>query len=257
MMRNNLSETWQRPTALPHANLIGGGRCRLQDCSLIAEADHRIANHLALLAGHVRLRAIDLNRRPDASGPDAIRLLLMAVEAEIAAVARLHRKLSRGSARAPADLADELHEVCAPFGSGLSGNVVVIENFEAGCTVTADQILPLTQIITEVITNALKHAYADSRGGLLIARLRRVGPALALVEIVDHGPGFPKTFNIATDGGLGFRVVRALAEQLQATASFASSGEGVRFKLTLPLPVIGLSAQADLRAEPAGGHQMS
>ena len=234
-MRYNLATApWPKPT-FSGAELNGSGLCRVQDCSLIAEADHRIANHLALLAGHVRLRAAELARRPEASGREAIRLLLVGVEAEISAVARLHRKLSAGSARAPADLADELHEVCAPFRSGLSGDVVVIEDFEAGCDVTADQILPLTQIVTEVITNALKHAYADGLGGLLIARLRKAGPGSAVIEIVDHGPGFPSAFNPATDGGLGFRVVRGLTVQLDATASFSSSADGVCFRLTLPL----------------------
>ena len=93
----------------------------------------------------------------------------------------------------------------------------------------------MTQIVTEVITNALKHAAGDGRGGLLVARLRKGEPGCAVIEIIDHGPGLPTTFNPATDGGLGFRIVRALAAQLHATASFASSGEGVRFKLSLPL----------------------
>lgn len=234
-MWDELSKGQGPRAVLPPIHQMGAGLCRLQDCSLIAEADHRIANHLALLAGHVRLRAANLDKHPEASGPEAVQLLLLAVQAEISAVARLHRKLSAGNAHAPADLAGELHEVCAPFRSGLSGEVVVIEDFQAGCAVTAHQVLPLTQIVTEVITNALKHAYADGRRGPLFARLRRMEPGSAVIEVIDRGPGLPNTFNPATDGGLGFRIVRALAAQLQATASFASSREGVHFKLTLPL----------------------
>ncbi len=61
----------------------------------------------------------------------------------------------------------------------------------------------------------------------------------AAIEIIDNGPGFPSAFNPQPDGGLGFRVVRALAVQLGATAPFSSSAEGVRFTLTLPLAGIG------------------
>jgi two-component sensor histidine kinase len=117
----------------------------------------------------------------------------MGVQAEISAVAHLHRKLSGGNARAPSDLAHELHEVCAPFRYGPSGDLVVVEDFEPGCSVTVDQILPVTRIVTEVITNALKHAAGDGGGGLIVARLRkgdRVRPSL----IIDHGPGFPGAF---------------------------------------------------------------
>jgi two-component sensor histidine kinase len=235
VMRYDLATApWPKPT-LPRAELNGEGLCRLHDCSLIAEADHRIANHLALLAGHVRLKAAELAKRPEASGREAIQVLLLGLQAEIAAMARLHRKLSGGNAQAPSDLAHELHEVCAPFRSGLSGDLLLVEDFEPGCPVTAEQILPVTQIVTEVITNALKHAAGDGRGGLLTARLRKGEPSSALIEIIDHGPGFPSAFNPATDGGLGFRVVRALTLQLEATASFSSSAAGVRFTLSLPL----------------------
>jgi two-component sensor histidine kinase len=233
MIQANISRaSAARPAAA--ANPFGVGLCHLQDCSLIAEADHRIANHLTMLAGHVRLKAANLARQP--GSPDlATAALLLGIESEIAAVARLHRQLSGGAARASADLAHELHEVCAPFRSGLSGDVVLIEDFEAGCTGTADQILPLTQIVTEVITNALKYAYAAGLRGFIEARLRRAGPATAVIEIADHGSGFPAAFDAATSGGLGFRIIRALTEQLRATASFTSSDDGVRFTLTVPL----------------------
>lgn len=112
---------------------------------------------------------------------------------------------------------------------------LLVEDFELGCRVTAEQILPVTQIVTEVITNALKHAAGDGRGGLLMARLRKGEAGSAAIEIIDHGPGFPSAFNPATDGGLGLRVVRALTVQLEATASFSSTANGVRFRLTIPL----------------------
>ncbi|MFI4949489.1 MAG: sensor histidine kinase [Caulobacterales bacterium] len=234
MIQNRSFQASRERPDVQGASLVGAGLCRLQDCSLIAEADHRIANHLAMLAGHVRLKAAKLARHPETPARAAVGLLL-GIEAEIAAVARLHRQLSGRMARGPADLAQELHEVCAPFQAGLSGDVVLLEDFEAGCAATADQILPLAQIVTEVITNALKYAYAEDRGGCVVVRLRRAGQDAAVIEIADHGPGFAASFDPARDGGLGFRVVRALADQLHATATFTSSGEGVRFKLTLPM----------------------
>ncbi len=230
MVQNKLSRaTGPRPSAQP----IGVDLCRRQDCSLIAEADHRVANHLALLAGHVRLRAATLARQSDAPRSAAIGVLL-GIEAEIAAVGRLHRQLS-SAAHGPLDLALELHEICAPFRFGLSGEIVLIEDFEPGCEATTNQVLPLARIVTEVITNALKYAYPDGRSGSVIARLHKANPETAVIEIADHGPGFPPSFDLAAGGALGFRVVRALAQQLRATATFSSSGEGVHFKLSLPL----------------------
>lgn len=227
-----------RPIPIP-ADLLGASACRLPECSLIAEADHRIANHLSLLAAHVRLQAADLDRQgADFSGA-SVRLLLLEIGAQITAVARLHRQLSAGDRYSPLDLADQLHDVCAPFQSGLSGVVVIIEDFDRGCLATPENVLPLAQIVTEVITNAIKHAYPQGCGGVIVVRFRKTNTARAVVEVVDHGPGFPVTFDPATDGGLGFQVVRALARQLSSEATFTSSSKGVRFRLSLPLAADG------------------
>jgi hypothetical protein len=64
------------------------------DCNLTREADHRTANHLALLAGHVRLKANELAGAPGPLDPANIQLLLSGVVAQIGAISRLHRSLT-------------------------------------------------------------------------------------------------------------------------------------------------------------------
>jgi two-component sensor histidine kinase len=219
----------RRPVATSE---FDGEACLRRDCSRIAEADHRIANHLALVAAQAHLRATELNRQPDGLSRDSACLLLLGIEAEISAVARLHRLLSAGGAKASADLADQLHEVCASFNSGLSG-AVLLEDLSRGHVVDAERLLPITQIVTEVITNAVKHACPDGKGAILV-RLREAEAGKTVIEVVDHGPGLPPGFDPSRDGGLGFRLVRALAKQIRAVTTFHSSDEGVRFELALP-----------------------
>lgn len=229
----------RRPDGRPEATgpeFAGGpfGPCQGQACSLIAEADHRIANHLAFLAAQVQLQVLELARQTEPMTREAASLLLAGLDGQISAVARLHRRLSGGRAQARVDLATELHAICAPFQAGLSGGVVIVEDLADDCAVTSDQLLPLAQIVTEVITNALKHAFPDGRGMLLV-RQRGREDGSARVEILDQGTGFPLEFDPLTDGGVGFRVVRALAAQLRADVAFESSGTGVRFRIDFPL----------------------
>ena len=54
------------------------------------------------------------------------------------------------------------------------------------------------------------------------------------VEIADNGNGLPKGLDPAIDGGLGFRLLRTLARQLQASIEFNSGNEGMVVRLTLP-----------------------
>ena len=62
------------------------------DCSLQAEADHRIANHLALLLGYVRLKTVDVDSQVQAPSRASVHVLLDGIQAAIQTIAgdKLH-----------------------------------------------------------------------------------------------------------------------------------------------------------------------
>ena len=71
---------------------------------------------------------------------------------------------------------------------------------------------PLAVILTELLQNAVEHAFPDGhRGGTVTIRLVNDGAELA-VQVADNGVGLPPGF--ALDGGssLGLTIVRALVE---------------------------------------------
>jgi two-component sensor histidine kinase len=198
------------------------------------EADHRFANHLALLSGFVRLKAADLNRQPVQPTVEGVQLMLESFRSQIEAMGRLHRSLTLGVRGAHIDLGEQLHEICAPMSLLLAGRVALIEDLSPDCRAPADWGLPLTQIVAEVITNAAKHAYPVGRTGRIIIRNWQDVAGAVVVEIADDGPGLPDGFEPETDSGLGFHLIRALATQLDAVAEFENSGVGLCFRLTLP-----------------------
>lgn len=206
------------------------------DCNLLAEADHRIANHLALLRSYVGLKDGELARLPAEPSRDSMRLILASVDAQIQAVGQLHRALAAQGRRTSADLAEHLHTTCAPFMAGLSGPTTISEDFEAGCIVQADQALALTQIVAEVITNALKHAHGSDGDSAILVRCRKGALGGVLIEVIDNGPGLPEGFDPAVGGGLGFRLLRALSKQLGAITAFRTTPAGLQFQLALPAP---------------------
>jgi len=224
-----------KPSPGPAALTGSGGFC--DNCSLVDEANHRIANHLSMLAAFVRLKAVETARHASASPTgESIQLLLEGVRAQIEAVARLHRSLADSGRRTPTDLSEHLHEVCAPLASLLIGRIELIEDFGAGCQASHDQILPLTQIVSEAITNAVKHAYPHGQVGRIIVRTRQPPLGALVIEIVDDGPGLPAGVNVTSGGGLGLRLMRALGGRLGARIEFGSgsSGSGLTVRVTLP-----------------------
>lgn len=191
-------------------------------CSLLVEADHRIANHLAMLGGYVRLKAAGVDGEA--------RLLLETIGAQVDAVGRLHRALAAHGQHGAVDLSEHLRMICAPFAAGLAGGAKLIQDIPTACPVRADQVLPLSQIVSEVVTNAFKYAPV----GVVLVRCRQGEAGGVEIEVVDDGPGLPAGFDPATDGGLGFRLIRTLSRQVGATPAFESAGLGLRFRLNLP-----------------------
>jgi two-component sensor histidine kinase len=188
------------------------------DCGVALEADHRIANHLAMLAGYIGIKAAGLQDGPDLVSRRDVALMLQAVRSQVHLISRVHRGLMFEDGAAP-DLSRHIHEVCQPFKSMLSPEVRLIEDLPGECLVTAKQLLPLTQIVAEALTNAIKYAHPAGRPGQIVVRCRRDMAGLR-VEVADDGVGLAPGFDPSGDRGYGIRLVNGLARQLGASVSF-------------------------------------
>lgn len=226
------------PLPSPSMTFAGvGGEVADKDSSIVGharEADHRFANHLALLSGFVRLKAADLARQPVQPTVEGVQLMLESFRSQIEAMARLHRSLTFGAGGARIDLGERLHDICAPMSLLLAGRIALIEDIAPDCQAPAEWGLPLTQIVAEVITNAAKHAYPSGRAGRILVRCWRGQIGGVVIEITDDGPGLPDSFEADQDSGIGFRLIQALAAQLEAVVEFENRPAGLCFRLTLP-----------------------
>ena len=207
----------------------------------MAEADHRIANHLALLSSYVRLKGSELTRRKTASDATDISLLLAAVGVQINAIAQLHRLLSADESRDSADLSDHLRKICSTLRSAVSRDVVVVEAFEAGCEIPMNKIIPAAQIFTEVMTNAIKHGRRSGEIGRIEASCSKDSTGAIVVDVKDNGPGLCDAGRDQNDltqavGGLGFRLVESLVAQIDATVKYVSDDQGLTVRLKIDTP---------------------
>jgi two-component sensor histidine kinase len=224
-----------RAVVLPLEPLAGGAAgfpgCAL-DCALRHETDHRVANHLAMLSSFLQLKSAEFEQ-PGPLNRAAVQLFAQSLDAQIRAVARLHRVLTSHDLDAEIDLATLLREVCAPFANGLDQRLVLIQDFSADCYARPDQVLQISQIVGEAITNAVKHAYPGDATGVLLIRSQPTTSGGVLIEVSDNGVGLPEAFDPDRDGGFGFHLMRGLSRGLRAPLSFFSSPQGLRVNLTL------------------------
>jgi two-component sensor histidine kinase len=84
--------------------------------------------------------------------------------------------------------------------------------------------ISLGLIVTELVINALKHAFPNAQAGKIILSYTSKGPNWTL-SISDDGVGMPRGPG-GVAPGLGTSIVEALAKQLQARVSIANGRPG-------------------------------
>jgi two-component sensor histidine kinase len=100
----------------------------------------------------------------------------------------------------------------------------------------ADRAIPLALAVSELLTNALRHAFRGRDAGSVIVESSTDGPDL-VVRITDDGVGMQPR---SERDGLGSRIVRSLAAQLSASIQLESTpGVGTIVHLRLPLAPAG------------------
>ena len=95
--------------------------------------------------------------------------------------------------------------------------------------VESETSIRLCLIVTELVINALKHAFPDGRQGKIRVGYQARGPNWTL-SVADDGIGMP-TDPEAVKPGLGTSIVEALASQLEAEVQVAHAAPGTKVEI--------------------------
>lgn len=194
------------------------------------EADHRIKNSLQLVAGVLRLQ------RGRVDDP-AIARMLDEAAGRVAAVAEAHAALQRSPDLRHADAGAMVCDLCG-FVGRLDPSVKIACVQEGEALLEVDRAIPLGLVVTELLTNAVRHAYPDGKGGTVRVRVVAEDDAV-VVEVRDDGVGMPDAGEEAADGkragSLGRELVRSMTARLGASLAVRSApGRGTVVTLRLP-----------------------
>jgi two-component sensor histidine kinase len=199
---------------------------------LIREANHRIANALAGIAGLVRLQASEIGRRGADLSADEARELLSEVSVRIDALGRLHRLLAHQTDTRRIDLGLHLGEVANIVASTFPG-MLLTNTCQGGCLIDSAAAGTIALIVSEMITNSAKHAHPAGLPVAITLGCSRLDDGCIVVVVEDDGVGLPENFDHKSDGGLGLKVIRALSNQIEAKLSLDSHALGLRSVLVL------------------------
>lgn len=191
--------------------------------TLLKEIYHRVKNNLQVVSSLLTMQG--------ARASDEARALLTESAARVRSIALVHEQLYRSatlsSIRYPAyvrQLVDHLMQTYDPLSHRVPIKVEIDDlNIGVGTAV------PLGLVITELISNAYKHAFPGLATGEIRVSLRRLPKGLLRLVVQDSGCGLPP--EPAASSSLGLNLVRMLADQLDGRLEVSSPG-GACFTLT-------------------------
>ncbi|MCV7193196.1 sensor histidine kinase [Mycolicibacterium brumae] len=195
-------------------------RALLSKDATIREIHHRVKNNLQTVAALLRLQA---RRTNNAEGREA----LMESVRRVASIAQVHDALSM-SVDEEVNLDDVIDRILPMMNDVAAvGAPIRITRDGALGVLDADRATALIMVITELVQNAIEHAFEPGAGeGNVVIRSERSARSLDVV-VSDDGCGVPDGFTLEGSDRLGLQIVATLVSaELRGTLSMAEAPDG-------------------------------
>src|SRR5215213_3736921 len=195
---------------------------------LLTELSHRVANSLQIIASILLMKARSVESAET-------RLHLQDAHRRVMSVASVQKHLQASGNGELIPVGPYLSKLCETLASSMIGDnrpISIKVVADDGAT-TSDQAVSIGLIVTELVINALKHAFAESTIDGHVVVGYEVHGANWKLSISDTGAGMPDLRPGAKKTGLGTSLINALAQQLDAQVEIVSGGSnGTTVSLT-------------------------
>lgn len=190
---------------------------------LLHEVDHRVKNNLTMIGSLLRMQVRTID-------DPVMTAKLSSMLERVDALAVVHRQLYQSADISRFDIghfaANLVRDVV-----GASGRTDITLNIKAQpLFVDPANASALGLILNEIVTNAIKHAFADGRAGRL-SLLVEDNADRGIIRIGDDGPGLPSNKRTRS---IGTSLITRLARQANAEATWADNKPGTCVTITFP-----------------------
>lgn len=187
---------------------------------LLKEIHHRVKNNLSVIAGLLSIHE-------DFASSETERAICDELSGRIQAMAMIHDRLYRSNDLSAVNFKGFVENLSADLAAAyrVDQNMVSLRAEIDDVWVPIRKAVPCGQILNELISNSLKHAFPRGASGEITVRLNSSpdNPARVCLSVSDNGPGFPGD-GITESQTLGLKLVRLLAEQLGGSLSMKGDG---------------------------------
>jgi two-component sensor histidine kinase len=194
---------------------------------LLQEMSHRVANSLQIIASILLMKARTVQS-------EEARLHLQDAHQRVMSVASVQEQLQASGPGDPIKLGPYLSTLCEGLAASMisDSRMIALEVLGETGEVSSTQAVSIGLIVTELVINALKHAFpGPNRESEVVVSFTVEGGNWTLT-VSDNGIGKTSGPPSSKAGGLGTSLVQALAQQLEAQVGVVSSRLGTTVTVT-------------------------
>lgn len=192
--------------------------------TLLKEIHHRVKNNMQIITSLLNMQQRELNHPELTEAIEQSKL-------RIASMAAVHQILYKADDFNKLDFTKYLNELIELQIRSLSG-----ERDKIKWTVKAENIffnidtsMPLGIMITEIITNAAKHAFNDHSEGSIYIEIDRNSDNHYQMKIGDNGNGLPDHIEPESLDTMGFTLIYSLIDQVNGMLEIDDSRQGTHY----------------------------
>ena len=155
------------------------------------------------------------------------RLHLRDAHQRVMSVAAVQQHLQASGHGEPIEIGPYLSRLCETLAGSMIGDsrLISLKVQAEGGTASSTEAVSIGLIVTELVINALKHAFPPGHEGEIVVRYDVDGAGWRL-SVSDNGVGRRDDRHERTGGGLGTSIVEAFSHQLNARTEMSAGPQG-------------------------------
>lgn len=196
---------------------------------LLNEIHHRVKNNLQVIVSLLGLQ----KRQSD--NPDVQRILERC-QNRVLSMGMVHRKIYDTDWFSEVDLSDYVPDLTKHLiQAQSSADATITAEFDlASCRLDLDRLVPFGMVLSEVISNALEHAFEDREHGTIAVKSRLEDGETLQLSVGDDGVGWTPDTPLSETNSLGLQLLDNLVrKQLRGGVEFERNN-GSTVHLSIP-----------------------
>ncbi len=195
---------------------------------LLAEVNHRVKNNLQVISSLLKLQA---NQIEDPQTQQ----LFQENQSRVHAMAMAHDQLVNEERVVEQNLPKYFESITRNLQNiyARPGLLVTIQCQVEPLILSLSQLINCGLIVTELVSNAFKHAFADRAEGTIMIGMCAEGDAIRL-WVQDDGLGIPSTVDVEQPKSLGLELIRSLSEHQLGGSLHFQNGKGTGVEIRFP-----------------------